>query len=141
MAGSNADSGETYTYNGPDGRQKITADELARAICQAPDSKHHVWQRGWPEWKSWREVAAIAAAVDRRQAHAARYQPRTDASGVQTVLRRKRSKAAAPGSEPTYYYRSGKTQESLALSEIATRIQTAPRQRHLIWRKGWSRGN
>ena len=53
----------TYHYNGPGGQSEKTAAQVAAAVKADPGGSHHVWQSGWPGWKSAGEVAEIAGLL------------------------------------------------------------------------------
>lgn len=101
----------TYHYNGPGGQaQGLTADQIAQKVLAAPGVDHHVWQAGWPGWKSVREVPEIAA------------------------------KTAAPPPPPgaaKYHHSSNGAQAERTVPEIVAAIRANPGAKHHVWQQGW----
>ncbi len=53
-----------YHYAGPDGQSKKSVGEIVAAIRQAPEAKHHVWQKGWAMWKPALDVEEIKQELE-----------------------------------------------------------------------------
>jgi membrane protease subunit (stomatin/prohibitin family) len=58
-----APSEKTLHYNGVGGAGQYTAGQIAELVKQNPTGAHNVWDAGWPEWKSWSDVPAVAGLV------------------------------------------------------------------------------
>jgi membrane protease subunit (stomatin/prohibitin family) len=52
-----------WHYSGPGGQSQGTLDQVVAAVIANPAAAHHVWQPGWPAWKSVLEVPEIAARL------------------------------------------------------------------------------
>lgn len=50
-----------YHYNGPSGAGEKSLGEIVALVQANPAGPHHVWQAGWPAWKSAAEVPEIAS--------------------------------------------------------------------------------
>lgn len=109
-----AEASETYRYAGPAGESEQTVEGIVAAVLAAPDGRHFVWQPGWPNWKSWEEVPAIQAAVEKAKA------------------------PPAPAATPTgtWSYSDGGAPMQLDAAAILQRVQADPSGRHLVWKAG-----
>jgi len=50
-------------YSGHGGQSTLNITGVVWAILTHPESPHHVWRPGWPEWRSWSDDPQVAAAV------------------------------------------------------------------------------
>jgi len=55
-----------YHYHGPSGRQRCAAEGIADLVASDSKAEHLLWWSGEGEWRSWSEVAVVAALVEER---------------------------------------------------------------------------
>ncbi|MBN1336783.1 MAG: hypothetical protein JXB39_12570 [Deltaproteobacteria bacterium] len=111
-----------FHYVGPGGEGLHTAEEIAAFVVRDRQGSHFVWAPGWPAWKPWSEVPAVARAVPPPA-------PSLPEAGT------------SPGTTWLYSGADGHTQ-ALDTDAVSARIEAEPGAVHLVWKPGmrsWTR--
>lgn len=107
--------GQTFHYNGPTGQAQLSAPDIAQRIAGARDADHMVWSAGWPGWKRWTEVPAIANLVPPPAA----------------------APPPLPGADVSFHYHGPGGEGEKSLADIVALVKADPAGAHHVWKKGF----
>jgi hypothetical protein len=57
-------AGDLWHYKGPEETAELDAAAIQQRVDAAPDAKHHVWKKGWPEWQLVQDVPELQPEPD-----------------------------------------------------------------------------
>ena len=56
--------GDLWHYKGPEETAKLDTKTIQQRVNAAPDGKHYVWKKGWPEWQLVQDVGEFQPGSD-----------------------------------------------------------------------------